>query len=536
MEQPQRMMQPDDRNEQEMEICSWCADEDQQDDQLFLCDDCPRVFCARCVKKAHGVQSDTTMIQRLMENDEYWRCPACSPTPLIQRLRRLLLESDTDRRGDTSNDDNNVLSKPQDGDEREVQMLVDKLALLEDELEEISERLETENLNLLRKEIKEELQDDDEVEEEIKLFIQLNQDRYSNVSDAIGIIHDELGQYFQCFFFALIQYIHIYTLNSSNIFLYFLSCCVEAKDVELSLFYKNRQTSGNFDDNDVDLDWKKEADKELDRRDEEENMQKGYAKGADGYKGHDSLYRDFEDLDPSERKVDELCTIEEAIEKLESIAQKKGDYSVIRNFRDKALRNDDWDLKELRVKAVHHSDLGDKIKDRKSTVTGTKMSSTNTLIVSKRRYPLNQKKTNLTKHPLKQEFNSKRSSSARVVVNREPSKKRKIVPLFLSTKKEGQEKTKEGQEKTKEGQEKTNVYGSDTKYFDDSICVFGTIGDKIISVASSLAKKLKPHQIDGCKFMWDQVFGDISNCSQSCDKKLQNAVKSGFILAHNMGL
>jgi transcriptional regulator ATRX len=80
------------------------------------------------------------------------------------------------------------------------------------------------------------------------------------------------------------------------------------------------------------------------------------------------------------------------------------------------------------------------------------------------------------------------------------------------------------------------VYGSDTKYFDDSICVFGTIGDKIISVASSLAKKLKPHQIDGCKFMWDQVFGDISNCSQSCDKKLQNAVKSGCILAHNMGL
>lgn len=311
-------------------------------------------------------------------------------------------------------------------------------------------------------------------------------------------------------------------MNSSNTFLYFLSY-VEAKDIDLTAFYKTRQTqSGTFDDNDVDSDWKKEADKELDRRDEEENMQKGYAKGADGYKGHDYLYRDFEDLDPSERNVDELCTTEEAIEKLESVAQRKGDYSVIRNFRDKALRNDDWDLKELRVKAVHHSDLGDKMKERKSTHTGTKISSTNTLIVSKKRYPLNQKKTNSTKYPLKKKQHSKRSSPARVVGNRETSKKRKIVPLFLST--------------SKKGHKKTNMYGSDTKYFDDSICIFGKLGDKTVSVASSLAKKMKPHQIDGCKFMWDQVFGDILNGSQSCDKELQNAVKSGCILAHNMGL
>lgn len=202
------MYDPTDKNDKEMELCSWCADEDQQDDPLFLCDDCPRVFCARCVKKSHGQQeSDENTIQRLMENDDDWRCPACSPTPFIERLRELLLKSETDVRG--AEKANHVVSEPQDGDEREVQTLVDKLALLEDELEDISERLETENLNKLRKEIKEELQDDDEVEEEMSIFINLNQDRYSNVSDAIGIIHDELGKFSCSFVRFCSMYIHI---------------------------------------------------------------------------------------------------------------------------------------------------------------------------------------------------------------------------------------------------------------------------------------------------------------------------------------
>lgn len=192
------MMQPN-IHEQEMEICSWCADEDHQDDQLFLCDDCPRVFCAGCVKKSHGEQNGEEMIQTLMEHDDRWTCPACSPTPLIEQLRQLFLESDTDGKGGDKLNGKNI-STSEDGDESEVQKLLDKLGLLEDELEEITERLETEYLDKLRKDIQEELQDDDEIEEEMNTFIQLNENRYSNVSDAIGIIHDELGR-FMCTLF-----------------------------------------------------------------------------------------------------------------------------------------------------------------------------------------------------------------------------------------------------------------------------------------------------------------------------------------------
>ena len=507
------MMQPN-LNEREMECCSWCADEDQQEEPLFLCDDCPRVFCANCVKKSHGDQGNE-MIQALMENEDRWSCPACAPTPLIERLRRLFLELDIEgKKGDKLNEDNISSSEDDDG-EHQVQKLVDKLSFLEDELEEIAERLESKNLDQLRKEIQKELQSSEEVEEEIKIFIELNLDRHSNVSDAIGIIHDELGR------FIFLVYSHsTYVCILSSPFCVSFILKIEAKDIDLTKFYKSRIIRSAVD-NDVDTEWKIEADRELDKRDEAENMQKGYVKGADGYKGHDALYRDFEDLDPSERKVDELCTTEEAIEMLESIAKKKGDASVVRNFRDKALRSDDWDLEELCVRAVHHSDIGDKIKDRKSSVTGMKMSSRNTLIVSRNRYPLNQKKKT-SRHHLKNEKRPKTLSPAKVIESREPSKKRKIVPLFLSC--------------AKRKQEKPDEYGSESKTFDDSNCILGTLGDKKISIASSLAAKLKSHQIEGCKFMWDQVFGDISNPSQCYETKQNDSVKTGCILAHNMGL
>jgi hypothetical protein len=117
---------------------------------------------------------------------------------------------------------------------------------------------------------------------------------------------------------------------------------------------------------------------------------------------------------------------------------------------------------------------------------------------------------------VKKEQKLKRSSSPKAIVNREPSKKRKVVPLFLSG--------------AKGKQEKVDDYGSITKTFDDSNCILGSVGDKRVSVTSSLAAKLKSHQIDGCKFMWNQVFGDITN------KTPHNTVKSGCILAHNMGL
>lgn len=52
--------------------------------------------------------------------------------------------------------------------------------------------------------------------------------------------------------------------------------------------------------------------------------------------------------------------------------------------------------------------------------------------------------------------------------------------------------------------------------------------EELISVDSKLVKKLKPHQAQGIKFMWDA-------CFESLEKVNENS-GGGCILAHCMGL
>lgn len=55
-----------------------------------------------------------------------------------------------------------------------------------------------------------------------------------------------------------------------------------------------------------------------------------------------------------------------------------------------------------------------------------------------------------------------------------------------------------------------------------------TSKEPVVSVDKGLAKKLKPHQVEGVIFMWDA-------CFESCEKMIFDT-GGGCILAHCMGL
>eukprot|EP00957_Ditylum_brightwellii_P029970 2268756-Ditylum_brightwellii.AAC.1 len=78
-----------------MGICSWCAgencdqkEEGEDEDQLLLCDSCPRAFCVRCVCLAHGGgEQGHNIVKELMENTaDKWLCPGCDQPPALKKM------------------------------------------------------------------------------------------------------------------------------------------------------------------------------------------------------------------------------------------------------------------------------------------------------------------------------------------------------------------------------------------------------------------------------------------------------------------
>ena len=61
------------------------------------------------------------------------------------------------------------------------------------------------------------------------------------------------------------------------------------------------------------------------------------------------------------------------------------------------------------------------------------------------------------------------------------------------------------------------------------------VGTRSVRVAQELASKLKPHQVDGIKFMWQNSFKDLATITTREDA-LEERDVGGCILAHMMGL
>lgn len=71
-------LDPDGQNEI---FCRWCG---EGEDELLLCDTCPKSFCARCLRNNFGSQE----VQRIRNIPQRWSCIVCSPQPLIDLCKR----------------------------------------------------------------------------------------------------------------------------------------------------------------------------------------------------------------------------------------------------------------------------------------------------------------------------------------------------------------------------------------------------------------------------------------------------------------
>jgi SNF2 family DNA or RNA helicase len=60
-------------------------------------------------------------------------------------------------------------------------------------------------------------------------------------------------------------------------------------------------------------------------------------------------------------------------------------------------------------------------------------------------------------------------------------------------------------------------------------------GARTVRIAHALASQLKPHQIEGVKFMWQNSCKDLSTITRKEEVKDESEV-GGCILAHMMGL
>lgn len=149
------------------------------------------------------------------------------------------------------------------------------------------------------------------------------------------------------------------------------------------------------------------------------------------------------------------------------------------------------------------------------------------------------KKRRRIKHSSDDDTNANQSDGVSSDGDGSPSKGRKNIRKVIKSKdledvtKRAAREEAERKKRIEERQKLYNEYYDDTpeqiKELDKLILDFDEkTKEEFISVDKSLVRKLKPHQGQGVKFMWDTCFESI--------KRIDKGPGSGCILAHCMGL
>ncbi len=192
-----------------MEVCSWCGYDRKN---LFLCDDCPRAFCERCVAVAHGgCQQGADVVRKLLSDDNHWSCITCKPPSTLEAMKKWMLDNvDQDDNGSTDNsiinltysdEDDDHVNRSQPNEEETIESLIAKLMLVEDEREKADRMLEEEGSKKIYEEMRNEIEEEnlgkdaakEKLEEDFHTWKKLWKEQHERSVNAIGILQDQLG-------------------------------------------------------------------------------------------------------------------------------------------------------------------------------------------------------------------------------------------------------------------------------------------------------------------------------------------------------
>lgn len=500
--------------------------------QDLICDFCPRTFCILCLSRIYGGgKGGWNTLMKILNDDKPWKCIHCEDPPLLQVMRKHLQDKASGK-GDSPEE--NTSSKDS---ESQLAQLINDLNNVEDAKEYACSMLENEVKEKMVSEILTQSKTDNtaanqptdkEVDDVYSEWSKEWEDHYHRIEDTITNLQEHM----------------------------------EVLGLDLDAFYKYRNSAASTsqESQESDPSWKHQADAELDKRDMESGLTKGSFKGASGYAPQDSdvMYRDLDELSELDLlEIEDINSSEASAKQLEAIAKagpnpwRSGscipEKDIIR-FQSRALAADNRELESLnidpnRLEKKSISERDDAKREmtlrREASEYGLGKDMKGSRILFRALSDIHKKqKEHKKKSTSRIRRNSENKKRERIKTTSEPKQKKRINPEFVRTSNNDLETVQEISSQIFSHSDLTlqsfSVPKSDCR---------GGHQFKSISITAQQASKLKQHQKEGVKFIWEKVFGDLVHSPSdtkrsSKDENLSsndNDVR-GCILAHNMGL
>lgn len=509
----------DDMDMDRSETCAGCAastnDEDEDTLVLFCCDRellvdndngdndknvCGRVFCKNCVVQAHGGGAIGRAHAQTLQDDltGTWFCLACEPPAALQTLQLALEQGECMHHNDATTIG---VTSP-----RSVDTILSELCLVETAKRECEEMSTTERDEERRLEFVKELSEslsgadlEEAVQDELTEWNEMCYKHDLRLGDTIASLQDELE-----------------TVHNVD-----LAACYE------KLGLQHRQSQSGTDDR---PDWARSADRELDQR--------RSAPAPDP--SHPSVYQasvptQVEDLDAVDKKDDG-----------DSVGDNGGqwrqlNWKISKDQIDEAL---EYEAAEF---GLDGPPVVNEAQDARETLAEERESSTSSgngrvrrdKYQMVRRIPSESKRCPTEKalsvaRLARQEPGLTESPNIRPEEQRAHRNSRNLEtqsPSSALKESTPSERSSVASAFSSGGSESDMFARSSLVLCSPSLKDVEKLIVRTVTVAKPFVKILKPHQIEGIKFIWENSFSDFAYCKYGDPTKV-----GGCILAHNMGL